>query len=285
MKKILSFFAFAALAISMVACGNEADENIPPQPVDQMGNPALGYYCTVCYYDVTENGEIVETSMEYCNMELVEGEYGYDLYGLVNLPVYFIGDYDSKAKTITFNGDFYQVDKSGNKTQTLNIWDSLFYSVEGLQDIVNALESQGYYDAAASYREMMNQGFSYVVYVIETFSDPENMPEDFEDFVLSYTKNENDEKVLMLDTYFYDNAYLASTTPDGYLDQMAYLMTMSFINRGTYFMSGYIDQEGNLVPNSTRSVMNLYNFDLTNNYLKLGAFDANTSRFIGKKLF
>lgn len=285
MKKFLSFFAFALLAISMVACGDDTNEPKPDgdggqteQPVDKLGDPQEGLYCTVSYYEVDDNNQIVDDSIEYCNMALVKSEAGYDLYGLLNLPIFLVGDYDAKEKTTYFNGDFYQMDNKGNKSEVANIWQNIFYSFEDVAEVIAMLEDAGY--DATYYRDLLANGFSYIGYVIETFDDPNAMPEDMVDIKLLYSLNEAGEKVLSFDTFIYDNAYALKLNFEGYITDMQYLMSLGFINRGTLLMNGNIDEERNLVTQSRASMLQINNFNINNNYVM---FNGNDN-FVGKKV-
>lgn len=268
MKKFLSFFAFAALALSMAACSDESGEPVNgeegKQPVVNESAPKAGLYWTVTYYDLTEDGTAIdESTIETCNMELLNPTATtYDLYGFLNFGIYLEGNYAARENVISFNGDFYVYEEDGTKTddeEGMNLFDYM-YTYEVITQVIAYLQENGY--DPSYYEQLLTAGKTHVIYVVESMTADGSA---LSDMLIAHAQNEEGEWELYFDNLVADNAYAVTANMDGSIDSSSYqfLMTLGFVQPGTLLMEGNLEEEA---PQSVRSMLD-NNFDITKNYL------------------
>lgn len=265
MKKFLSFFAFAALALSMAACSDDSGEPVKPgeEPVVNEGAPKAGLYWTVTYYALNEDGTAIdESTIETCNMELINPTPStYDLYGFLNFSLWLEGSYAAQENTISFNGDFY-VYEGGEKVddqQGMNILANM-YNYEVISESIEMLREMGY--DTSYYEQLLTAGKTHIIYVIESLTADGS---ELSDILITNAKNAEGEWELFFNNIIADNAYAVTANMQGNIDpeSFQYLMSISFIEPGTLLMEGNLEEQQ---PQGVRSMIN-NNFDITKNYL------------------
>lgn len=122
MKKFLSFFAFAALALSMAACSDDSGEPVKPGD-DTPADVTLqtGKYNFMAAEYVDNNGNVV--AAEYNTFEVIKNIDGtYSVSGLMNSSVVWNATYNEESSQLILDGSGYIETEEGKDTNNGQSW-------------------------------------------------------------------------------------------------------------------------------------------------------------------